>query len=504
MARKIALSNKPDRFVGTTDNDWVLGNGGDDTISGRAGNDRLVGGEGNDRLSGGSGRDTLAGGAGVNVVDGGRGQDTVILQGSYAEAKIHQDGDGWIIETNQGTTTTWNIERFRFADGTKAAGEMEPEPVVEDYYLTTAADSLFGTSLGDIMLGRPGTLNGNDVLDGGSSGYDILRLAPGTIEAGAAPALRSIELIEDMDGSGLNLANATGVERVVAYIASASYLNTSLATTFAAASNVDQIVSIDYGDTLAGASDTAAVATSLTAAATVDFDFGTDAVGIENIKIDVAAISGGASTVDVDADLAGLKTIIVTGAGDAVIRSNGVSYLAAGTLTSVDASAATGSIETGLNGQAGVTITFGAGDDTLAALGTEQGLAITLGGGDDTLWLADLANVGDADEADFVDDMMTITHFRASHDVIDLTAAGVARAQLSDAQRIVLEGVGSLFAAITTAAGFTDADEFLVFDYGNKTYVYLQDGEAGFDAGDGLMGLGGLSAADLDTTNFVI
>lgn len=505
MARKIALSAKPDHFVGTSDNDWVLGDGGDDTISGRAGDDRLVGGEGDDRLSGGSGRDTLAGGAGVNVVDGGRGRDTVILHGTYADAEIYQDGDGWIIETTQGTTTTWNIERFRFADGTKAAGEMESEPFVEDYFLTISADDVFGTSLGDIMLGGPGTLNSDDVLDGGWSGYDLLRLGPGAIETGAAPALRSIELIEDADGSGLNLANATGVERVVAYAASASYINASLAATFVAASDVDQIVSIDYSDLLAGASDTAAVATSLSTAATVEFDFGTDAAGIENVKIDTAAIAaGGVSIAELDADLSGLKTIIITGTGDAVIRSNGVGHLASGALASFDASAATGDIAAGLNGQAGVTITFGAGDDTLTALGTEQGLAITLGAGEDRLALADLTNIVDADEADFVEDIMTITYFRASHDVIDLTAVSVSRAQLSDAQQIILEGAGSLFAAVTTVAGYTDADELLVFDYGNKTYAYLQDGDAGFDAGDGLIELSGVSAANLDTTNLLI
>jgi len=65
-------------------------------------------------------------------------------------------------------------------------------------------------------------------------------------------------------------------------------------------------MSIDYADELTGADDAAVLATPLSAAASVDFDFGADAVGIENITLDVAAIDvGGASTVNLDADLAG-------------------------------------------------------------------------------------------------------------------------------------------------------------------------------------------------------
>lgn len=504
MARKIELNGMDNQFVGTGDAEWILGNGGDDTVFGRGGDDRLVGGEGDDRLSGGAGGDRLNGGAGTNIVNGGSGKDIITLDGTYAEAGINQDGDGWIITTALGRTAVKNVELFRFSDGTMTEEEILP-PYWVDYFLSPGADNFIGGNTDDIFITMgTGSLNSVDVLDS-RGGIDVLRIGPGGMDPGAVPTLLNIETIEDWDGSGLDLAKATGVERVTAYAAPASYINASLDTTFAAAAGSDQTISVDYAGTLTGAGDTAALATSLSAAATVDFDFGTDAAGIETVLLDIAAVEGGGvSTVELDADLGGLTGITVTGAGDATIRSEGATSLTSATLAVIDASAATGNIAAGLNGQADVTITLGAGDDTLAALGTEQGLSLTLGAGDDRLVLADLANIGNAGEAGFASDLITLTHFNAARDVIDLTAAAASWIALGGAQQSVVEDAASLFAAVTAAAGFTDADELVVFDYGGNAYVYLQDGDAGFDAGDGLIALGGVSAADLDTANLLV
>lgn len=503
MVKKIELNSKDNDFAGTSVDERIFGDGGNDRISGRSGDDKLVGGEGDDRLFGGAGRDTLNGGAGTNAVDGGRGDDIVILAGTRADATISRDGDGWIIGTVLGTTTITNVELFRFSDGTYTEVELEPsyEP---DFFLTIVADNFIGTSADDVFLSAgAGTLNSVDVLDG-ALGNDVLKIGDDEMDPGAAPTLLNIETIEDWDGAGLDLINATGVTRINA-LTSAAYTNASLATTFAAMWGDDRSISIDYADALTGADDTAVLATSLSAAASVEVDFGADAAGIENITIDVAAIDvGGVSTVKLDADLAGLRTVTVTGAGDAVIVSNGAAHISAATLATFDASTATGDVTTALHGQADVSATFGSGNDSFGGLGTEQGLTVTSSGGSDAVDFADLANIADGSEAGFASDVITIADFRAARDVLDLSAGTIAEITLTKPQQATIEGAATLFAAVTTAAGLAAADEAVVFDYDGNTYVYVEDAAAGFTAGDGLLELVGVSSDDLGGTNLLI
>jgi Ca2+-binding RTX toxin-like protein len=89
MSRIIALSVPLSHFVGSSENDilmggggthdYIFGNAGDDTLMGLRFRDHIFGGDGNDILNGGKGIDNLLGGLGNDVLIGSKGNDKFIL-----------------------------------------------------------------------------------------------------------------------------------------------------------------------------------------------------------------------------------------------------------------------------------------------------------------------------------------------------------------------------------------------------------------------------------------
>ncbi|CAK0778054.1 hypothetical protein CCP3SC15_590007 [Gammaproteobacteria bacterium] len=49
-------------------------------------------------LSGGVGNDVLDGGEGDDRIDGGDGRDAIRMTGSYAEYRLTQTGNGWLVK----------------------------------------------------------------------------------------------------------------------------------------------------------------------------------------------------------------------------------------------------------------------------------------------------------------------------------------------------------------------------------------------------------------------
>ena len=66
-------------FIGTTDDDGLVGGLFSDTITGGLGDDLLAGLNGDDQLDGGKGRDVLIGGIGDDTMFGGDGNDKIIM-----------------------------------------------------------------------------------------------------------------------------------------------------------------------------------------------------------------------------------------------------------------------------------------------------------------------------------------------------------------------------------------------------------------------------------------
>ena len=119
-------------FLGTPNNDNLIGGADDDHLSGEGGNDSLSGGAGNDYLTGGAGDDTLNGGLGFDIVN-------------YTDAAGSLTVDlrfGNVNGAGVGTDTLMNIEEVH------------------------------GSNYGDTMIGGSSGVNfiggqGNDVLIGG-------------------------------------------------------------------------------------------------------------------------------------------------------------------------------------------------------------------------------------------------------------------------------------------------------------------------------------------------
>lgn len=153
------------------------------------------------------------------------------------------------------------------------------------------------------------------------------------------------------------------------------------------------------------------------------------------------------------------------------------------------------------------TIDTGAGNDIVSLDGGFTGAAntnldINLGTGNDTLIVnsATLTNVRVATEAAFESSIIEVSGF-GNDDVLDLSALG-ARNTLTVIEQADITAADSLFAAVGVAATATDNTQYSVFQYDGSTYVYYDQGAAGFDAGDGLLELVGFTGTLTEGENF--
>ena len=123
----IAYSAWIENAVGGGGADVITGNDLANVLRGMAGNDFISAGLGNDRIEGGDGNDTLAGGAGDDILDGGAGTDLAVFSGLRAAYTVMYDtllAKFTFASSADGTDTTYNVESFKFADGTFAATSL--------------------------------------------------------------------------------------------------------------------------------------------------------------------------------------------------------------------------------------------------------------------------------------------------------------------------------------------------------------------------------------------
>jgi Ca2+-binding RTX toxin-like protein len=210
----IVGDDNPDQIAGTSDADLIDGKGGDDQLTGEGGNDTaiggtgsdtLIGGEGSDILSGGDGNDNLVGddqtsssslnvsaasgspaddmltgGVGNDLISGGTGDDTAVYRGSFSEYVVSYNSSSQLftisdkLASRDGSDTLTNVERFKFADGTKLASNLlvnkvDGTPGVDKLNGNVGDDELRGNDSNDTLAGNAG----NDLLDGGT-GADLM------------------------------------------------------------------------------------------------------------------------------------------------------------------------------------------------------------------------------------------------------------------------------------------------------------------------------------------
>ena len=150
--------------IGGRQDDTLLGTDGDDYIDGGAGNDLIEGRRGNDILIGGTGSDTYVFDADVNL-----GSDEIREYATPATALDHD-----LIDLSSTTTVGANLNlgiTVEQAVNVNLHLTLSDAQGIENLYGTSQADTLTGNARDNIIWGR----EGSDVLDGGPSGYDVLK-----------------------------------------------------------------------------------------------------------------------------------------------------------------------------------------------------------------------------------------------------------------------------------------------------------------------------------------
>ena len=216
-----------DHLIGNGYDNEMFGGAGDDIIEGLAGDDILEGGDGDDHLIGGAGDDRFDGGAGANIIDGGAGRDQI----SYHESI---------------TGINVNLET-----GAASGGLAQGDTLINLEYV-------LATNFNDVIIGNAAAngftgLAGDDVLDGGSAGDDILyagagddviisRLGNDDLNGGDGNDILSAGAGEDYlrGGAGVDrLEGGQGVDQL--------YGGAGIDTSIGYNSQLDQDRSRDYG-----------------------------------------------------------------------------------------------------------------------------------------------------------------------------------------------------------------------------------------------------------------
>jgi Ca2+-binding RTX toxin-like protein len=163
----------------------AIGGAGNDTITGSPADNVLDGGPGNDTIAGGAGNDILRGGPGDDTLRGDAGDDTFDEGSAASGADTMIGGAGIDLVDYSARSQPLTV----VMDGVTASGEAgEADRIATDIENLTggsAADTLTGNALDNLLQGGPGTaadslygLEGDDVLDG-NGGNDVLDCGPG-------------------------------------------------------------------------------------------------------------------------------------------------------------------------------------------------------------------------------------------------------------------------------------------------------------------------------------
>ena len=378
--------------------DVIIGGTAADTISGEAGNDNITGSGGNDVLNGGAGNDTIdASTAGNYTVTGGDGTDSVDFGSTLTQNDSFDGGDG----TDTLTLTTTSVTAVKNLTvsqiNTLNAGISNVE--VLD----------FGTTLNqDIDLGR---------LDGLSS-IRIGALAGASNLSGLA-ATNNIEVLANGTGAiTLTLGDATGTADVVNVNLKASAVITQAVT----APNVE---TVNYVGNDAATANVSAINVSTLVA--------TKATTVNVSGNDGLALTSTGSTKITTFDASG---VVANDSGDTTANM-AVTYTSANTSTTAAVSITGGAGNDTLEGNGSIdTIKGGAGDDIITA--TAGNDVVDGGAGADTVTFSDTLFDGNS--------ATTATHTGgAGTDTLDLAAT----ATIVDADFVRL----SSFEALTFTAG---------------------------------------------------
>jgi len=221
------------------------------------------------------------------------------------------------------------------------------------------------------LSGGAATLNNLDSLDGGG-GNDtlIVELNGVSVTPAKLTSIEQISVLSSVDGSVLDLTNATGLNNLTSIVSSGTltFNNIQSTATAVAISNTTKNHTINFATAaVSGSADTASVSLSnVTGSADI-----LGLTGIETLAITAAG------TNDVDTDYAGVITVNSSGA---MTMSGTAGGLAA---TSVDGTQSTGALTLTVT-NAAHTVTGGSGADNITGA-TATGNSLKGNAGNDTL-----------------------------------------------------------------------------------------------------------------------
>jgi Ca2+-binding RTX toxin-like protein len=200
MANFASLTGGDDTYVGTDNNDTILGGGGGDTIYALDGNDSLDGGAGNDLLYAGSGKDLVFAGADNDTVYGQAAHDTLyggtgndFLDGGNTEDELYgEGGNDTLIGGNQDDTLVGGAgDDVMNGDGFSQQSGNAP------------GDGGTGTSSGnqDVFYFDNGF--GDDVILSFELGKDVLQIESGINGTGVTDVSQLSGLITEVGGNAV-------------------------------------------------------------------------------------------------------------------------------------------------------------------------------------------------------------------------------------------------------------------------------------------------------------
>lgn len=470
-----------------------------------------------------------------------------------AEGSFDAQAAGAIIADVDGTRASVTQAKAAVDGGSIEVPDANPGQTITltdkigENIVGTAGNDTFKAVLGSVAgAAADSTLNIGDSING-AAGVDTLELVLAGAANGTLPSGVSISNVEKVFLTHTNNAAITGN----ALANSATYAgikelwqvdnDSTAAGTFG-----DVVVGADV---VAGFRSTGSAATAVVAGVAVDGTSGTQksaSVALDGVltgsAVAFGATTGAFETVNVSgsvvaasgaANTLGVTTDTVTKTVNAALTSNTtltVTEGTAGTTQTIDLSDSTGNITlnvgtgTGFAGLKSViggsgndvlTVDFddnadklavdaGAGNDTVTIQATVAAAAsigdegtVTLGAGKDTVTIGAVTNISAAtiDATTLVENLITVTDFNTAEDVLNLDGNGLA---LDSTQLASINGAADLLTAVTAVEALTGAagDTVAAFSWGGDAYVFIDDGTAGLNAGDGLIQLTGVDATE--------
>jgi len=412
-------------------------------------------------------------------------------------------------------------------DGTPIEGGVPGGPVGTTFTLTPGLDQFTGTDANDVFQGVSTSVTAFDKINGGA-GTDTVNLIGNMGSATfAGTMITNVEIVNITDNSGpVDAADFGANVQQLWQIDNAGNVDNVGETTTVGFRDVQ------VNDDVTFTGETGNIALDGALASSGILVFGADLATL-NVSGTVGDDDGspGYLYIGTGGDAENLETLNLALTSD-VLMDQDTNITS---LVTWDASDSTGSIEVDFDIDDGdsenletivlgsgsddvevdywedgvsslATIDLGAGNDTLLFFDNEDarfsGVTVTLGDGTDQVTFEKLRNIQDADEADFEDDVISITDFKAGDDVLDISAAVDDRVTLTNVQDALVSAADSLFDAVALVAGAVGLGNFATFQFSDSTYVFAEKGAEGFDTNDGLVELTGFTGS-LTDANFV-